>query len=166
MDNLAIHIPQDSNFLTCDTKTALKASAEANADEMVAYKGWVQTIAEVKKAQVYLEYMEEWIRGKINIEEQIPKDGVVAAGIKVERSNLPRKFDFSACGDPEWEVLSNALRTVKEQLKDKEDFLKKLKAPMAITEGKYAGTEVKPPHVTGGGSNYKCTFLKDVKEKP
>ena len=53
-------------------------------------------------------------------------------GAKVEVSELGTKYDFSNCGDVIWESLNRQVESLKEQLKDRETFLKTLKGELEI----------------------------------
>lgn len=60
--------------------------------------------------------------------EEAQKHGVRSfdyQGAKVEISELGTKYDFSSCGDVIWESL-------KQQLKDRESFLKTIKEPIEM----------------------------------
>lgn len=53
-------------------------------------------------------------------------------GAKVEISELGTKYDFSGCGDVIWEMLNQQAEAAKNALKDRETFLKTVKAEMEI----------------------------------
>ena len=53
-------------------------------------------------------------------------------GAKVEISELGPKYDFSNCGDIIWESLNQQAESLKEQLKEREAFLKTVKGEMEI----------------------------------
>ena len=54
-------------------------------------------------------------------------------------------FDFSTCNDSEWIRLTNVINEAKTALKEREEFLKALKEPVALTEG---GEVINPPSFT------------------
>ena len=53
-------------------------------------------------------------------------------GAKVEISELGTKYDFSNCGDVIWESLNQQVESLKDQLNDRETFLKTIKEPIEI----------------------------------
>jgi hypothetical protein len=76
-------------------------------------------------------------------------------GAKIEPS-VTAKYNYSACGDSEWDDLNKAIEITKAKLKEREAFLKTLKSPVYLPE---TGEEVRPAMVTGG-ETIRVTFAK------
>lgn len=70
-------------------------------------------------------------------------------GNKIEKSELGVKYDFSKCGDTVWERLQTDFETAEQRLKDRQEFLKKLKEPITLVD-ELTGEVVKvnPPDKT------------------
>ena len=72
-------------------------------------------------------------------------------GAQVQKRNMPARYDFAVCQDPVWESLNAQLDTLKQQIKDREGFLKSLKKMEVIVDQDTGETvEVKPPIKTQG----------------
>lgn len=56
------------------------------------------------------------------------------AGATITKAEHGTKYDFSKCGDPIWEQRDQILYSAKNQLKEREDFLKTIKEPMTIVD--------------------------------
>lgn len=55
-------------------------------------------------------------------------------GNKIVKADVYTAYDYSKTGDTEWEALDAELKTAQERLKDREAFLKTLKAPLPTTD--------------------------------
>ena len=80
---------------------------------------------------------------------ELSKYGKVASinGFTVEVMEAGTKYDYSGCGDIEWESLTHTIESTNEQRKEREKFLKALSRPTAITD-EFTGGEtitVNPP---------------------
>ena len=72
-------------------------------------------------------------------------------GAQVQKKNTAAKYDFLACQDPVWESLNAQLDTLKQQIKDREGFLKSLKKMEVIVDQDTGeAVEVQPPIKTQG----------------
>lgn len=68
------------------------------------------------------------------------------AGAIITKSEQGTKYDFSKCGDPIWQQRDQILLSAKNQLKEREDFLKSLKEPLNTFDEETGETFViKPP---------------------
>ncbi len=67
-------------------------------------------------------------------------------GYKVEIAEVGVSYDFSNCNDEELTGLYEDLESLKEKIKDRENFLKALKAPMTIVNDEHGDvTKIHPP---------------------
>ncbi len=68
------------------------------------------------------------------------------AGAMITKSEHGTKYDFSNCGDPEWEKRDHSFMCAKNRLKEREDFLKALKEPLNTFDEETGETfTIKPP---------------------
>jgi len=55
-----------------------------------------------------------------------------AFGAEITISELGTKYDYSICGDSEWQMLNQQLDSLKESIKQREKVLKSLTKPMTV----------------------------------
>ncbi len=67
---------------------------------------------------------------------------VALYGCKIERGENGTKYDYSACGDPEWNELDEEIKKLSEKKKSREAFLKNVSKPMAFTDEHTGGETV------------------------
>jgi len=80
-------------------------------------------------------------------------------GAQVTKKNMPARYDFSGCGDPQYDRLNEQMQRLKEQLKDRENFLKTIKGTEVITDKETGETvEVREP-VKTQGETYAIKFI-------
>ena len=58
------------------------------------------------------------------------------------------KYDFSVCGDPEWEDLNKEIEPIKAKIKERETFLKVVKNQFSTTDGIVINPPVKTSTTT------------------
>jgi hypothetical protein len=69
------------------------------------------------------------------------------SGVKIEYSeNISPKYDYSVCGDSEWERMQNDLKDLQEKIKEREAFLKSIPANSTIMDEN--GVQLFPPTKT------------------
>ncbi len=69
-------------------------------------------------------------------------------GNKIAKAEHGTKYDFTGC-DPEWEMLDQERSSVANRIKDRETFLKALKAPIEVLNSQTGEIDViKPPTKT------------------
>jgi len=103
---------------------------------------------EVRKGQEYLDQIEKNVKPYI-AGKQIQKGGIVQYDSTITEKKDPDKYDFTVCDDPEWNELKIKEADIKAKLKEREEFLKKLKTPMANLDGEI----IHPPSITFGKQN-------------
>jgi hypothetical protein len=86
--------------------------------------------------------------------KQIQKGGIKLYESEIIEKKNPDKYDFSVCGDTEWDTLNTQMLRIKTQLKDRETFLKTLKEPMATMDGEI----INPPAITYGAMNVSVSL--------
>lgn len=87
--------------------------------------------------------------------KQIQKGGIKSYNSEIIEKKNPDSYDFSVCGDFEWDSLNAQLAEIKEKIKDRETFLKTLKEPMATMDGEV----INPPAITYGALNVAIKLL-------
>lgn len=82
--------------------------------------------------------------------EKHPENHFTFNGNKIEKTEVGVRYDFSHCGDPEWERCAVDEQTAGERRKSREAFLKALKEPMEVLD-KLTGQVItlRPPIKTG-----------------
>jgi hypothetical protein len=102
---------------------------------------WIKTVEEILE-RVKKETNEHQLReaGKYS------EDTFDYAGAKITKAELGTKYDYSVCGDPVHKHLSDIVESAKEQLSEREAFLKALREPLVmVDEGSGEVTRVIPP---------------------
>lgn len=57
-----------------------------------------------------------------------------AYGVEFTKGDVYTKYDYSGCGDPIWERLEQMAASAAKDLKDRETFLKAVKAPFSLLD--------------------------------
>jgi len=106
----------------------------------------------------------ELVREEISSNSDDGKSMTTKFGNKFELMEASTKYDFSACGDPIWNDLSEHLEYVKMALKERETFLKSLKSPIILeivnprTGEVFPDTNIYPP-IKSSTSTFKQTMI-------
>jgi hypothetical protein len=87
--------------------------------------------------------------------KQIQKGGIKSYNSEIIEKKNPDSYDFSVCGDFEWDSLTAQLSEIKEKINERESFLKTLKEPMATLDGEI----INPPAITYGALNVAIKLL-------
>jgi len=68
------------------------------------------------------------------------------SGCEITKTELGTKYTFENCGDPDWEQYDADVKSASNSRKEREDFLKALKAPITLLD-KRSGeiVEILPP---------------------
>lgn len=78
--------------------------------------------------------------------DKFPEKSFEYAGAVITKSEQATRYDYSKCGDPIWQQRDQILLSAKNQLKEREDFLKSLKEPLNSFDDETGETFViKPP---------------------
>lgn len=113
--------------------------------------GWIDDMdlfIYAKKGEYFFKTILDSIKDKIN-SSVVGKDFAKHNVSIVEKMNGV-KYDFSECGDPLHDELSQRMNALKAEIKEREDFLKSLKKPtQIIIEETSEVLEVKPPIKSG-----------------
>lgn len=86
--------------------------------------------------------------------KQIQKGGLKLYDAEIIEKKNPDKYDFTVCGDAQWDEFNALLNDVKAKMKARETFLKTLTEPMATMDGEI----INPPAVTYGAMNIAITL--------
>lgn len=90
---------------------------------------WIKTMEEiierVKKetSENQLREAEKWSEQKFQY-----------LGATIEKADVKTEYDYSVCGDIDYELFEVALNTAKESLEDRKKFLRSLKEPLDILD--------------------------------
>lgn len=96
-----------------------------NALELKAKLKYIITVAEEIDNQTKQEQLAE--------RKKYPEKICELYGTKIEVAELGTKYDFSLCGDVEWNELDKQLKELIEKKKERETFLKTVTKPMTLT---------------------------------
>lgn len=88
---------------------------------------WCKTVEEVVE-RVRKETKENQLTAAFNYAEK----RFEFAGATIEKAELGTKYDYSTCGDIEWERLDAEVKGLIEKRGIREDFLKSLKGPLTL----------------------------------
>jgi len=55
-------------------------------------------------------------------------------GAKIEKAELGTKYDYSSCGDTEYEMLDAQMNSLKQRIKEREEFLKSIKQDITLVD--------------------------------
>lgn len=93
--------------------------------------------------------------------EKYPKGFVSQSGAKIELAEVGTKYDYSQCGDVEWEMMDAEMKSLKEKISEREKFLKNLPGAGIEQLNKETGevTRIYPPSKSST-SSYKITLAK------
>ena len=107
------------------------------------------------------------VRESIENKADDKKTIITEDGIKFSLAEVGTSYDFSNCGDFEWNELNNQIKDLKEQLKEREKFLKGIKGSVIIgvvdkETGELVNKEIYEP-VKTSTSSFKSEFVKEKK---
>lgn len=78
-----------------------------------------------------------------------PSDKFTAFGVEFTKADVYTKYDYTFCQDTIWERLDTDARTATERLKERETFLKAVKAPFkTVDESTGEVVTIYPPKVS------------------
>lgn len=55
-------------------------------------------------------------------------------GAKIEKAELGTKHDYAACGDTEYEMMDAQMNSLKQRIKEREEFLKSIKQDITLVD--------------------------------
>lgn len=90
---------------------------------------WIKTMEEIIE-RVKKETSENQLREADKWSEQ----KFQYLGATIEKADVKTEYDYSVCGDIDYELFEVALNTAKESLEDRKKFLRSLKEPMDILD--------------------------------
>lgn len=93
--------------------------------------------------------------------EKYTKGFTSPSGAKIELAEVGTKYDYSQCGDVEWEMMDAEMKSLKEKISEREKFLKNLPGAGIEQLNKETGevTTIYPPSKSST-SSYKITLAK------
>lgn len=103
-----------------------------------------------KKIQQYGEELETQVRPIAEEKSTIGKGQVYSRfSVDVSEKVIGSKTDYTACGDPEWESLQQALSDLKVAIKQRETFLASIVEPTTIVTKDGEVITINPPIKSG-----------------
>lgn len=134
------------NSLMAANKAALIGRAEQIIDHVREGRlDALQTLIFAKKGLEMFSALEKNVRPYA--EGKAIEKGYTAYECEIVEKNSPSKYDFTVCGDSQWDNLQAQLTKIQAEIKEREAFLKVLKEPVFIES---TGEQVNPPAVTHG----------------
>lgn len=131
--------------------------------------GHVLETGDVLKVAEAISCMEHFIKGlkedprfKEYVREEIskyPKGFVSASGAKLECIESGVKYDYSGCGDIQWEMMDSEMKGLKDRIAEREKFLKNLPPEGIEVRFEDQLIHVFPP-AKSSSSTYKITLSK------
>lgn len=94
----------------------------------VMLKNMEETINAIRKHPTFVECVMREV-------EKYPEKTFTFKGVKITKT-VRRTYDFSVCGDSEYEELVQTQAVIKEKIKAREEFLKTLKPEFQIADAK------------------------------
>lgn len=100
----------------------------------------LKNVEEIVKA---IRANEDWKRAAIDEAHNYPEKSFEFHGVKITKTNHTA-YDFNDCGDSALNVMEESLSNLKEDIKDRKDFLKTIKPGMEVADGG-SGELLNPP---------------------
>lgn len=130
-------------------KSDLKSRAEVAIQAVK--DGWVDPLEAaimIKKTEAVLDFMKEEIK-PLALDKMVEKN-YSAFDVDITKSMLGVKYDYSACGDTEWNEINEKFLEISKQKKEREKFLQSLTKPLTeVNEETGEITKIYPPVKTG-----------------
>jgi hypothetical protein len=102
------------------------------------------------------------VRDEIKRNSEDGKSCLTKYGTKLELAETGTKYDFTACGDPEWEDLEKQSKELDTKKKEREKFLKTIgDKGLIITDEETGETKKLFPPIKTSTSSYKQTLFKN-----
>lgn len=79
-------------------------------------------------------------------------------GAEVIKKETGTKYDYSACGDSDWNTYATAARIADEKKKDREKFLKNLTKPITVADEETGEMITLNPPIKSSTTNIQVTF--------
>ena len=110
----------------------------------------LEVLIVAKKIQTYADELEKQVRPYAEEKANIGKGQVYSRfSVDVCEKVVASKTDYSACGDPEWESLTQTMTDLKQAIKDREQFLSAVKEPTTIVTKDGEIVTINPPIKSG-----------------
>lgn len=147
---------EQNNEVGMDLKSLLTMT-KADISEIVSDKieavsdGWIDSVdlfIYSKKLEYLTKTLLDAIKDKVD-PSTFGKD-YVKYGVELSEGMTGVKYDFSKCGDIEFQSLSADANKIDTKLKERQDFLKGIKSPLEVVNPETGETyTINPPTKTG-----------------
>ena len=146
------------------TKTQIKAIADNSISEILENGNVIEVADTISKMEYFIKELKgsrefiDYVRDEVT---KFGKDFKTSTGTKIELMESGIKYDYTQCGDSEWELLNQQIDSLKTQIADREKFLKALPLNGEHLACKMTGeiNLVFPPSKSST-STYKVTLAK------
>lgn len=106
----------------------------------------IEVLVLLRSLEAVSETVRDSIKGNIeNAADKYSEKTFEVFGAKVEKADFG-KYDYSGCGDKEWELFNTAEESAASSRKEREAFLRTLKEPMDVLDKETGETwTIRPP---------------------
>lgn len=95
----------------------------------------LKVLVQLKAMEMATERIKKEIKDNYLTEaDKYPGNEFEFLGNKIVKADVYTSYDYSKTGDTEWEQLDSDLKTAQGRLKERETFLKAIKAPLPTTD--------------------------------
>lgn len=145
-----LHLSKAEAMDSAHAIAELVREGDANPLDVASRLRWMQDV---------IEQARELIRQDCVTEVGRHSGKAIINGAEIEKMETGHKYDYANCGDPVWCNYDAAEKNAKEAKKEREKFLKTIKAPMTVADELTGGEMVTlNPPIHTSTSNIKITF--------
>jgi hypothetical protein len=102
----------------------------------------LKVMVQLKAMEMATERIKKEIKDNVLTEaDKHPGTEFEFLGNKISKGDVYTAYDFSKCGDTEWEQLEADFKTAQNRLKERETFLKTIKTPLPTTD-RFTGEDI------------------------
>ncbi len=128
--------------------------------EMFSFVGEIEDILKKKEDDNGKNKFADLVRDEIQKSSDDGKSVTTKFGTKFSLAETGTKYSFVECNCEEWNKLNKELEDLKLKIKDREEFLKKLKTPLDVVDKTSGEVVTIYPAVKTSTSSYKKELLK------
>ena len=93
----------------------------------------LSVVVQLKAMELASERIKKEIKDNLMREvDKYPEKDFVYMGNKIAKAEHGTKYDFTKCGDPEWESLDQQRSSIAKAIKEREEFLKTIKGMITV----------------------------------
>lgn len=145
------------------TKSQIKIAANLSVEEVLNNGNVLQSAEVISKIELFLKEIKsnkDYIDSVRTEIQKFGKDYKTSTGTKLELTEAGTKYDFANCNDKIYFELLNEFESIKDKIKNREEFLKKVPASgIEIVDENGEVYLIFPPSKSST-STYKVTIQK------